>query len=208
MLALTYILEEAYRTMDTEEKIIRAALRQFETHGFIAATMKAIAAEAGVAEVTLFRIYGDKKTLFIRAANKIAEELVVLELPEVAAEDFRQSIIRLCRGLLQLVIRYNALFRMLLFEAKKHEELRLILRDVRAGALRNIQALVARYVKLNGETLAAMVEWLGSSLIGASMNYCMFHETEDLQTFTETQAGITADAFVNQCLRQAGEEKL
>ena len=33
--------------MDTEEKLVLAALRQFEKHGFIAATTKAIAAEAG-----------------------------------------------------------------------------------------------------------------------------------------------------------------
>ena len=50
--------------MDTEKKLVLAALKQFETHGFMAATTKAIAAEAGVAEVTLFRYFGDKKSLF------------------------------------------------------------------------------------------------------------------------------------------------
>ena len=50
--------------MKTEDKNILAAMRMFETCGFAAATTKAIAAEAGVAEVTLFRIFGDKRKLF------------------------------------------------------------------------------------------------------------------------------------------------
>ena len=86
--------------METEEKIIRAALRQFEVHGFSAATTKAIAAEAGVAEVTLFRIFGDKRTLFLRVVNHIAGEFGVMDIPNAATGDFRLDIVRLCRGLL------------------------------------------------------------------------------------------------------------
>lgn len=193
--------------METEEKIIRAALRLFEVHGFSAATTKAIAAEAGVAEVTLFRIFCDKRTLFLRVANSIAGEFGVLDIPNAATGDFRQDIIRLCRGLLSHMIRYNALFRMLFFEAKKHEDIRLILAEVRGGALQNIRALAGRSVTLPGDTLADLVEWLGSSLIGASLCYCLFHEGEDLQTFLETQATIIADAFVKQCTQQIGDGK-
>ena len=48
--------------MDTEEKIVPGrAASSLLIHGFSAATTKAIAAEAGVAEVTLFRCFGDKR---------------------------------------------------------------------------------------------------------------------------------------------------
>ena len=192
--------------METEDKIIRAALMQFETHGFIAATTKAIAAEAGVAEVTLFRIFGDKRTLFLRVANRIAGEFGVMKIPDPVSGDFREDIRRLCRGLLWHMIGFNAMFRMLFFEAKKHEDVRLILTQVRAGALQNIQARAGCFVKLPAETLAELVEWLGSSLIGASLCYCLFHETDDPQAFTDKQAELIADAFIKQCEQHIGEE--
>ena len=188
--------------MDTEEKLIRAALRQFETHGFSAATTKAIAADAGVAEVTLFRIFGDKQTLFIRGIHTVAAEFGLMKVPDRGTGDFRQDITRLCQGLLRHFIRHNALFRMMIFEVKKHEDIRRVLQDVRSRSLHNLQALCGRYANADGSAWQARVENLGNMLMGASLSYCVFHSTEDMETYIQTYAGMAADALI----RQAQEE--
>ncbi len=182
----------------TEEKIILAALRQFEIKGFIAATTKAIAADAGVAEVTLFRIFGDKKSLFVKVAGYIAEKFGIKSIPNGNTGDFRKDVFRLCQNLLGHFIRYNALFRMLIFEAKKYEDIRLVLQDVRGRALANIQALVAGYQDPGGGgRLADITEWLGNSLMGASLCYCLFHEAEDRDAYIRTQSELIAGACID-----------
>ncbi len=50
--------------MGTREKIMEAARDLFEQKGFAAATTKEIAAQAGVSEVTLFRHFESKRSLF------------------------------------------------------------------------------------------------------------------------------------------------
>lgn len=184
--------------METEEKIIRAALRQFEERGFSAATTKAIAADAGVAEVTLFRIFGDKQTLFIRMLHTIAGELGGMMAPEPAAGDFPSVVDTLCQSLLRHFIHYNALFRMLIFEARQHEDIRLVLEEVRGRALQTMQALAVRHTGVAAEALAEPVECMGCALIGASLSYCVFHSAQDRDDYVRTYAGMIAEAFIRQ----------
>ena len=183
--------------MKTEEKIVRAALKQFETHGFAAATTKSIAAEAGVAEITLFRYFGDKKTLFIKVAAYVAGIFGLMEIPDVKTGELHGDMLLLCRAMLHQFIRFNALFRMLIFEAKKYEDIRAVLVEVRGRALKNIQALAGRYTDADSRQLADRTEWLGNSLLGTSICYCMFHSAEDEDAFVDKHAGIIAGAFVD-----------
>jgi len=51
--------------VDTRERILEAALKLFSKKGFLGATTKEIAREAGFSEVTLFRYFQSKENLFI-----------------------------------------------------------------------------------------------------------------------------------------------
>ncbi|MEK6673208.1 MAG: TetR/AcrR family transcriptional regulator [Nitrospirota bacterium] len=55
--------------MDTREKIMDAALMLFSKKGYIGATTREIAGNAGVAEVTLFRHFSSKEKLFEEVIN-------------------------------------------------------------------------------------------------------------------------------------------
>lgn len=55
--------------MDTREKIMDAALVLFSKKGYIGATTREIAGNAGVAEVTLFRHFSSKERLFEEVIN-------------------------------------------------------------------------------------------------------------------------------------------
>jgi len=56
----------------TEDRILSAFLRLAARGGMDAATTRAIATEAGVNEVTLFRHFGDKATLALRAVRRFS----------------------------------------------------------------------------------------------------------------------------------------
>ena len=183
--------------METEGKIILAALREFEARGFAAATTKAIAAEAGVAEVTLFRIFGDKRTLFTRVLQYISEVFGLPEIPNSASGDLRQDIHRLCQTQLGNFIEYNPLFRMLSFEAKNHPDIRAVLVNIRSRAFENVKTLVGQYIAVDGDAqITARLEWLANTLMGSSLSYCLFHAEEDRKAYIRLHAGITADAFL------------
>lgn len=56
--------------MKTEDRILDAAARIFEEVGFRETTTRRIATEAGVNEVTLFRHFGSKEQLLMRAVQR------------------------------------------------------------------------------------------------------------------------------------------
>jgi AcrR family transcriptional regulator len=60
--------------MINRERIIEAATRVYSLHGFRGATTRLIANEAGVNEVTLFRIFGSKAALLNEVAQRMATE--------------------------------------------------------------------------------------------------------------------------------------
>jgi AcrR family transcriptional regulator len=57
-------------TENTRQRIVRAASQVFSEFGYSGATTRAIAATAGVNEVTLFRYFGDKKSLMLEVARQ------------------------------------------------------------------------------------------------------------------------------------------
>ncbi len=50
--------------LPTRERILETSLRLFSEKGYLGATTKEISAESGVAEVTLFRHFPSKESLF------------------------------------------------------------------------------------------------------------------------------------------------
>jgi AcrR family transcriptional regulator len=53
------------RAADRREVVIRAGVREFGTHGYAGTTTQSIAAQVGVSQPYLFRLFGTKKSMFI-----------------------------------------------------------------------------------------------------------------------------------------------
>lgn len=56
----------------TGDRILRAALELFSEHGYTDVTTRSIASAAGVNEVTLFRLFGTKKYLYISVFERFS----------------------------------------------------------------------------------------------------------------------------------------
>src|ERR1700722_1880627 len=73
-------------TAPTREHILDAAARLYGEHGFRGTTTRRIAQEAGVNEVTLFRLFGSKTALLLEALRVHGVEPNHAELPAVPTD--------------------------------------------------------------------------------------------------------------------------
>lgn len=110
---------------ETRERILRAAAKVFTEKGYAGATTRAIAAEAGVNEVTLFRRFGSKKNLLL-AMMEQSSPLPGLEsaLHEQLTGDYRQDLIKLGSHFLATMMRNRRSVLMTLCTAERLPEVR------------------------------------------------------------------------------------
>lgn len=69
--------------MENRDRILQAAARVYAEAGFRGATTRRIAQEAGVNEVTLFRIFGSKDALLLEAMNLGSTQPELPALPDI-----------------------------------------------------------------------------------------------------------------------------
>jgi AcrR family transcriptional regulator len=75
------------RSIDTRERVLKAAEELFAQEGFYTTNTKRIAARAGVAIGSLYSYYGDKKVLFLAVLeeyNRTISERIALVRPDAA----------------------------------------------------------------------------------------------------------------------------
>jgi len=145
----------------THERILAAAAQVFTDQGYIRATTRAIAAAAGVNEVTLFRHFGSKKNLAMATIDRYSA------LPDLAdllanqfSGDYRRDMHLLGRIIQGFMAQRSAAIRMMICEAEHLPELRDIvgqmpqrLREMLGGYLR--QQIAQGVVRdLNPEAMA------------------------------------------------------
>lgn len=72
--------------MDIRERILDAAKKVYAQHGFRGATTRLIAIEAGVNEVTLFRLFGSKAALFESLMAGHVAQSPIPKLPDIPVD--------------------------------------------------------------------------------------------------------------------------
>jgi len=131
-------------TDPTHLRILEAAAQVFTAQGYTRATTRAIAAAAGVNEVTLFRHFGSKKNLAMATIDRYSA------LPDLAnlltnqfSGDYRRDMQLLGRTIQAFMAQRSAAIRMMICEAEHLPEVRDIvgqmpqrLREMLGGYLR------------------------------------------------------------------------
>jgi AcrR family transcriptional regulator len=83
----------------TREKILEASLRLFSEKGYIGATTKDIAAESGIAEVTLFRHFATKEKLLEEILSKHSFLPTLKDImPSIKTLPYEEALIEIARG--------------------------------------------------------------------------------------------------------------
>lgn len=144
------------RTEDTKQRMIEAGLRLFGQEGYTRASTRAIAEQAGVNEVTLFRHFGTKKGLLMACLRTGNQAGFAQTFRDHLTGDYASDI-RLMARLQMADTRQN------------YEILRLLLCD--AQAVPDLQEALALGAADNREQLAAyFAEQIRAGIVRADLN--------------------------------------
>jgi AcrR family transcriptional regulator len=101
--------------MGTKQRIMAAARELFEQKGFAAATTREIALRAGVSEVTLFRHFGSKRSLFNETLHSCFHPYAIDDyLKNDVAYDLRTDLKHIAYHLLDTYKKNTSLIRMVM----------------------------------------------------------------------------------------------
>jgi AcrR family transcriptional regulator len=123
------------------QRILEAAAESFQTLGYARTTTQVISAKAGVAEVTLFRHFGDKQTLFTSVIQQIGGGVNFEILEAQLSNDLEADLTLISEHALRFFIEQQDAIRMLLFESVHFPEMKTALAQNPSGMIE----LLVRY---------------------------------------------------------------
>lgn len=127
---------------DTRHRILQAALRLFGQRGYAGTTTRALAAEAGVNEVTLFRHFGSKKNLLLAAVELFNQAGMAGSLEQQLSGDYARDIDHIAQRQAHESAEAFEMLRLLLCEAGQVPE---VLEAGQHGARSNLEKLAAYF---------------------------------------------------------------
>lgn len=110
------------RILHARDRILQAAAHVYAEFGFRGATTRRIAAEAGVNEVTLFRIFGSKSALLDEVLQAGASQIPVTLLPDEPVEPLRE-LSRWCAAHLEHLRARRSLTKKVMSELEERPEM-------------------------------------------------------------------------------------
>lgn len=142
---LTFCVKEtlpmSYSRKNARQRILDAATESFQSLGYARTTTQAIAAKAGVAEVTLFRHFGDKQTLFQEIVQQIGGGPNLDRVEAQLTYDLETDLWFIGQHALRYFLAQQDAIRMLMFEAMHFPEMNAAL----AQNPRSMIEVLARY---------------------------------------------------------------
>jgi AcrR family transcriptional regulator len=204
-------LQRRTETSETAQRVIQAAARVFSQQGYAGATTRAIAAEAGVNEVTLFRHFGSKKNLMMAVINQ--RSMMPGARTTLAGQltgDYRQDLLRIGTHFLASTAERRNEILMTLFEAQRLPEIR----DIIAQVPLQRQEVLGQYLRQQIERgvvrdidpdLAAQA-FLGM-LFAYATSYLMLAGPDGTEIPLETVAALFVDIFVEGTIRRDHKPK-
>ena len=109
--------------MNTKDKILESGLKLFSKKGYLGATTREIAKDAGIAEITLFRHFPSKEKLFEEVVN-IHSFLPALKglLPEIAGFSYEEGLRVIAKRFLESLAERKDLVRIMHSEIHRYNE--------------------------------------------------------------------------------------
>lgn len=155
----------------TRDRLLQAAIQVFSEAGYVGATTRAIAQQAGVSEVTLFRHFQRKEQLLQAVAQHIAH-LVMESFPHqpFCSAHPATDLLRYAHLYNQMLEENQALFRMFIGEAHRHpqeavEVLQQSFLPLRASLITYLQTCIALEPGPTPEHLTMVVDQLTAMLL-------------------------------------------
>ena len=101
----------------TRQHILEKATHLFQTQGYARTTTQEIAKQADIAEVTLFRHFGNKQKLFQAVAQQLSGSDMVAGIESQLTGDYHADLLLIGQQVLPGLIAQRETIRLLMFEA-------------------------------------------------------------------------------------------
>jgi AcrR family transcriptional regulator len=192
---------------ETRQRILQAAAQVFAEQGYARATTRALAAAAGVNEVTLFRHFGSKQGLFSAIIEAHAAPALNTAMAAQFTGEYRQDLLVMGGYVLQVMLERRDAMRLMLCEAEHFPEVRQVLaenprqlRQALAGYLQQ-QMAQGRVRSLHAEA-AAQAFW--GMFFAYTVSLWLLDEPLDPELSTEELVEQFVDIFVGGTLVPGG----
>lgn len=131
------------KTTDTKERLLQAAMKLVSEKGYLGATTREIAQEAGVTELTLFRRFGSKEKLFEGMLERYTFLPKLKELlPELEGLSYEDALELIATRFLLTLKERKAMVRIMYSEVTVYPEK---IRRVYSKFIDNMRATLAGY---------------------------------------------------------------
>jgi AcrR family transcriptional regulator len=131
----------------TREKILVAAARNFTEKGFARTTTREIAADAGVNEVTLFRIFKTKQNIFETIIQQYSGLPNLLEMMESRLTgNLEEDLMALAKIFNMIFIERADGIRIMLCEASQFEDLQSVMSKIPMQLMSTLSAVFEKHI--------------------------------------------------------------
>jgi AcrR family transcriptional regulator len=193
------------RADETRQRIIEAAAQVFAEKGYARATTRALAAAAGVNEVTLFRHFGNKQSLFAAVTEQYAGPAVTTALEAQLTGDYHRDLLTVGSQLMQVLLERKEVLRMMLCEASHFPEVQAVM----VQNPRQIRRMLARYLQQQieqGQVRSLHPEATAQAFAGMLFSYAIMWEvlgdSVEPEITTEELVAQFVDIFVQGTIRR------
>jgi AcrR family transcriptional regulator len=178
----------------------------FAEAGYARATTRALAAAAGVNEVTLFRHFGNKQNLFAAVIEQYGGPAVTTAMEAQLSGDYRQDLLIIGRKLLELLLERKDALRLMLCEATHFPEVQAVM----VQNPRQIRLMLARYLGHQierGQVRSLHPDAMAQAFLGMFFSYAiatgLLEDSVAPELPTEELLAQFVDIFVMGTVQQA-----
>lgn len=188
--------------MSARENILKAGLILFSKRGYLGATTKEIAREAGVAEITLFRNFGSKEKLFEKVINiySFLPELRGL-LPEIENMPYEKALTTIAIRLLDTLSSRRDLIQIMHSEMQRSPKK---IRKIHHLLIDEIIKTLASYfdkMQRQGKLITVDVEYYARAFLGMFFSYFMSQEIKMRKKYRADDTEKTIKEYVKLFVR-------
>lgn len=162
---------------ETRKRILESALRLFSQKGYLGATTREIAEEAGVAELTVFRHFSTKENLFEQALQDYSF-LPVLEriIEDVKDRPYEEGLLIIARGFYDALCKKKDIIKIIQSEIQRYpEKIHLAYHSMIDGIL---NALAGYFKELQRQGILRRLDTLHTARAFTGMVFSLFNMQE------------------------------
>jgi AcrR family transcriptional regulator len=187
--------------MEIQDRILDAALRVFAETGYRGATTRRIAQLADVNEVTLFRHFGSKEELLLKALQRVSAQEPPIGLPTVPVNPERE-LTRWAKTHHTQLLELSSLIRTCMGESEEHPEMAKCAQNRPLRVASELRAYLTKLRELGMADADLDIPIATSLLMGALFNDAMGRSV--MPELFQTQAAQAPGRYVKLFLRAIG----